>query len=257
MIRRRGFTLIELLVVIAIIAILAAILFPVFAQAREKARATTCLSNEKQIANGMMMYSQDYDDMIMPWLSRPGPPVDTRIWPSRIQPYLKNGGAAPANGVLACPSWSENRLKEASDAPECNGPGAIDSAFPAGLVWAHYGVASPMPVRLGSGTAADPFVQYPGSGWIRTSANPQEYFIGLSSVLRPADTAIITEGLTLTLGSANLILYGCEGAAIHQSGGNVIFLDGHAKWLKGNPEAVLAQTASGQYYRKYFTYSME
>ena len=58
---RSGFTLIELLVVIAIIAILAAILFPVFAQAREKARQTTCLSNCKQIALAFQMYQQDYD----------------------------------------------------------------------------------------------------------------------------------------------------------------------------------------------------
>ena len=60
--RKRGFTLIELLVVIAIIAILAAILFPVFARAREKARQSSCLSNVKQIGLGMMMYVQDYDE---------------------------------------------------------------------------------------------------------------------------------------------------------------------------------------------------
>src|SRR5690242_4890470 len=59
---KRGFTLIELLVVIAIIAILAAILFPVFAQAREKARTATCISNEKQITLASLMYSQDYDE---------------------------------------------------------------------------------------------------------------------------------------------------------------------------------------------------
>ena len=64
---KRAFTLIELLVVIAIIAILAAILFPVFAQAREAARTSSCSSNEKQIALGMMMYVQDFDEKLPQW----------------------------------------------------------------------------------------------------------------------------------------------------------------------------------------------
>ena len=63
--RNRGFTLIELLVVIAIIAILAAILFPVFAQARDKARAAMCLSNLKQLGHGLVMYIQDYDETVV------------------------------------------------------------------------------------------------------------------------------------------------------------------------------------------------
>jgi prepilin-type N-terminal cleavage/methylation domain-containing protein len=63
---RKGFTLIELLVVIAIIAILAAILFPVFARAREKARQASCLSNCKQMGLGAVMYAQDYDEMTVP-----------------------------------------------------------------------------------------------------------------------------------------------------------------------------------------------
>src|SRR5213592_5029174 len=63
--KRRGFTLIELLVVIAIIAILAAILFPVFAQAREKARGAACLSNQKQLGLAVQMYAQDYDEHII------------------------------------------------------------------------------------------------------------------------------------------------------------------------------------------------
>src|SRR5687768_6991409 len=66
MVRRKGFTLIELLVVIAIIAILAAILFPVFAQARAQARKTQCLSNLKQIGLGSLMYAQDYDEKFHP-----------------------------------------------------------------------------------------------------------------------------------------------------------------------------------------------
>src|SRR5689334_13663709 len=80
--RRRGFTLIELLVVIAIIAILAAILFPVFAQVRENARAASCLSNQKQIGTAVMLYAQDYDDQIVPWLSRKitGQPTQERAW---------------------------------------------------------------------------------------------------------------------------------------------------------------------------------
>ena len=65
----RGFTLIELLVVIAIIAILAAILFPVFAQARNKARQTACLSNLKQLGTGFAMYTQDYDETMPIWTS--------------------------------------------------------------------------------------------------------------------------------------------------------------------------------------------
>ena len=90
---RRAFTLIELLVVIAIIAILAAILFPVFAQAREKARAITCVSNLNQIGLGMMQYLQDYDDRF-PTSWAKGFPGDPNWY---IQPYLKS------LDVLTCP----------------------------------------------------------------------------------------------------------------------------------------------------------
>ena len=99
---RNAFTLIELLVVIAIIAILAAILFPVFAKAREAARKTSCLSNMKQIATGSMMYSQDYDEKIMPsWLDYDGAGTGNSLdwcWETIIQPYTKN------KGITVCPS---------------------------------------------------------------------------------------------------------------------------------------------------------
>src|SRR5437667_11863575 len=106
----RGFTLIELLVVIAIIAILAAILFPVFAQAREAARKTSCLSNTKQLGLAAMQYVQDYDEMY-PCNSWDTPAIgtsdnDTRDpkfrsamqWLWRMMPYMKN------RQILVCAS---------------------------------------------------------------------------------------------------------------------------------------------------------
>src|SRR5713226_5188933 len=97
--KRFAFTLIELLVVIAIIAILAAILFPVFAQARERARMTACVSNMRQIGSGLMMYVQDYDEAF-PFcrfhVDQTGQPV--YVWRNAIRPYLKS------LDVLGCPS---------------------------------------------------------------------------------------------------------------------------------------------------------
>lgn len=97
--RRRAFTLIELLVVIAIIAILAALLFPVFARAREKARQTSCLSNLKQLGTASVMYAQDYDEMYLTHCHRPdlsGPVL--AYWFEMIQPYVGN------EQILICPT---------------------------------------------------------------------------------------------------------------------------------------------------------
>jgi prepilin-type N-terminal cleavage/methylation domain-containing protein/prepilin-type processing-associated H-X9-DG protein len=135
---RRGFTLIELLVVIAIIAILAAILFPVFAQAREQARKTSCLSSQKQNGLGCMMYAQDYDETYVQasdWNQRNSPahvtatsPNGVLNWTALIQPYVKSYelvefGCASANNPRS--PWGElpdpndgNRPAPANRGPE-------------------------------------------------------------------------------------------------------------------------------------------
>ncbi|MCS6861265.1 MAG: prepilin-type N-terminal cleavage/methylation domain-containing protein [Abditibacteriales bacterium] len=109
---RQGFTLIELLVVIAIIAILVAILMPVFAQARERARAASCFSNMRQLGMAAVMYAQDYDDHYVPPCLHPNMDASRpalALWFQLIQPYVKNwdtikcpshGGAQGAHGVV-------------------------------------------------------------------------------------------------------------------------------------------------------------
>jgi len=120
--KRKGFTLIELLVVIAIIAILAAILFPVFAQARAKARAISCISNLKQLSLGIGMYQQDYDERIIPeHLAIPDSEVGKtgtdvrdwrRYWWYRVQPYTKN------YAIQVCPDRRDDGGLEWPSDPE-------------------------------------------------------------------------------------------------------------------------------------------
>ena len=113
--RARGFTLIELLVVIAIIAILAAILFPVFAKAREAARKSSCASNVNQIGKGFLMYVQDYDERWPnvwngQWNVRAAQPNGVN-WAVAVQPYIKN------RNVFRCPSDS---LRNTGSSYNCN-----------------------------------------------------------------------------------------------------------------------------------------
>jgi prepilin-type N-terminal cleavage/methylation domain-containing protein/prepilin-type processing-associated H-X9-DG protein len=95
---RSAFTLIELLVVIAIIAILAAILFPVFAAAREKARTTTCLNNQKQIGTALLQYMGDNDELY------PSYNISGNLWPESLRHYVAMNAKADADSVYICPS---------------------------------------------------------------------------------------------------------------------------------------------------------
>ncbi len=140
---RRAFTLIELLVVIAIIAILAAILFPVFAQAREAARKTSCLSNFRQTSTAVLMYGQDYDEVMIPANTNGyaigclgcGPP--DQIWGSLIQPYIKNWQ------IYRCPSDPHANDRELSvDANGNPWPDGIDQES------LHYGWSARMDFGL-------------------------------------------------------------------------------------------------------------
>ena len=117
---RKGFTLIELLVVIAIIAILAAILFPVFAKAREKARQTSCLSNLKQLGLGAIQYAQDYDER---WVRYRYP--DPYFWREKLEPYLKN------TQMLTCPSRKTVALGYGINYHHLVGWSLADVKFPA------------------------------------------------------------------------------------------------------------------------------
>jgi prepilin-type N-terminal cleavage/methylation domain-containing protein/prepilin-type processing-associated H-X9-DG protein len=213
----RGFTLIELLVVIAIIAILAAILFPVFARAREAARATTCRSNLKQVSTAMMMYVQDYDEtMINGPTSGEGGLCGTGgihgvqlgtwsggipmygFWNARALPYIKN------EQVFRCPSESNpHRWSPCNNGPIANGA----------YYWGDYGL------------------------------NQYAYDQSLAVFASPATTAMVVEA------RAQYNRQNCNQPTGHCCGGetyqgmqvprvrhsethNVAFMDGHVKALK-------------------------
>lgn len=262
--KRHAFTLIELLVVIAIIAILAAILFPVFAQARESARATSCLSNTKQIALGQMMYSQDYDEIIVPWRNCPTLAGDTfpatcaavpsripYLWTNLLQPYLKN------SQIFFCPSFNEALTAKAMDEPDCDGAGSsVDWLRPSPRQYfAHYGIAFHL-VNAPGCKQNDPYAYYPGSGFATINGKYTFHAEALAAIVSPARTANIGDSFTMLNHNGTILgtAFGCEAQYRHKgSGGNFSFLDGHSKYIWKNPERHLTQDSDGCWYETYFT----
>ncbi len=197
---KRGFTLIELLVVIAIIAILAAILFPVFAKAREKARTSNCSSNHKQLALGMLQYTQDYDERLPSAgngnQSTPIIPGDTifnnnaglyyRSWASNIYPYVKSVQ------LYVCPSTT----------------------------YTNYGVAYGVPFTCLN------------SAGTRTTLFNRVLMVSLAELLQPSQSLMISEkgeggGYQYIISNEH---YACRDS--HNEGANVAYFDGHVKWLR-------------------------
>jgi prepilin-type N-terminal cleavage/methylation domain-containing protein/prepilin-type processing-associated H-X9-DG protein len=233
----RGFTLIELLVVIAIIAILAAILFPVFAQARAKARQTACLSNLKQIGLGLMMYAQDYDEVLAgnekrgiddsPLGSSPhnvqgdsgsatvtaigyldtDPTKVRRNWNRDIQAYLKN------TQIYQCPNArprSAGPTATTSFLEVTTGVGRNGSYKLNGLVEGRAMAALDAPADI---IFADEYIYYTRVSQARPCL--------------VSATAVATDGRRLYT-QFNHGFYMSD----HSEGGNMTFCDGHAKWKK-------------------------
>ena len=198
---KRGFTLIELLVVIAIIAILAAILFPVFARAREKARQTSCLSNVKQLALGGQMYIQDYDEKVWMTSSADMGRFESNnspdcIWYRAIMPYVKN------EQIFLCPS--DDGMSAVWGSVWDERPGSTSGVYPSSIG---------REFALSYGT------------------NHNQGRDKLATIRYPAETAMVFENESVlayeaTTWDAQQYL---RQAARHNDQLNVAYFDGHAK----------------------------
>jgi prepilin-type N-terminal cleavage/methylation domain-containing protein/prepilin-type processing-associated H-X9-DG protein len=220
--RSRGFTLIELLVVIAIIAILAAILFPVFAQAREKARQTACLSNVKQIGLGISMYTQDYDE-VLPLQN--GDYQNFLVtadnqpnWPKLVLPYTKNSQIFQCPSSFIAPSTALNATTAQWPKNSYQGNGVVLS-------------------RNGTSLA-----QIPNSADIVFTQ--ENFYFWLVAYNRPVQTVLSPPGYqywhlvdcrpvySSSVPPTTVANCGEQYNSRHTSGGNLAFVDGHAKWRK-------------------------
>jgi len=219
--KRRGFTLIELLVVIAIIAILAAILFPVFAKAREAARKATCQSNLKQIGLALRMYTSDFDEQLP---NNPFDPANTancanettrsmyRGWISNaLMPYAKN------TGIWACPSYAGTNANTESNVICGAFPNANPQVYKVGYCYNYMGV-SRNPGDTGNNM---PGIAYSEAACIR----PADYLAMWDSSNRWADNngAFFTRDPTMY--EAKNFNY----SHWHTEQANFLYMDGHVK----------------------------
>jgi prepilin-type N-terminal cleavage/methylation domain-containing protein len=240
---RRAFTLIELLVVIAIIAILAAILFPVFAQAREKARGITCLSNAKQWGNAFLMYVQDYDETYplahgwhpaagwlagyyhavpADWESGTGPNYRRAmggIWANSVQPYVKN------LGVYSCPSGPVQQI-DGADYSRFDKPWANVSFSFNGLLsgYGQAGIARPSQLPL----------LWEGNGKTQTAgfgtSNPE---LNCPDGAVPCRYVPTSAACSSNRNGEQSNWYLTSGTMwIHTQGANSVYADGSAKWRR-------------------------
>lgn len=201
--QKKAFTLIELLVVIAIIAILAAILFPVFARARENARRSSCQSNMKQLGLAAMQYSQDYDENLLPIRISASSPYYYFAWSDIIQPYTKS------TQILTCPSNSEQPQSVSYN----GGIGGYPNRLLASL-------------EIPAQTVA--FVDAVGAPLLASGNIPQSPFFSVK--LGSTDGQVL--GRLAKAGTSHTDSWGgYPNAQVHLDGANYAFADGHVKWL--------------------------